>query len=77
MNQNLLVTLLLSAIVGVIVYYLCKDIGNDAYEEGYKDGMIKAMKENDYVLVEFEDGGREYRKKSELKDLVAHKVVEK
>lgn len=45
-------------------------------EDGYKKGQIAALNDKqEYRLVEFEDGTRDYYKESELKDLIPHKVI--
>lgn len=47
------------------------------YVAGLKQGQVDALNGiQRYVLIEFEDGTRQYRSKSELKSLKPHKIIQ-
>jgi hypothetical protein len=47
-----------------------------SFHNGYRESQIDALSgKQEYRLVEFEDGVREYRKESELKNLITHKII--
>ena len=69
-NEITVTIVVLISTVGMIL------ISNIRYQEGYKNGQSDALSgKQKYRLVEFEDGTREYRKESELKDLITHKII--
>jgi hypothetical protein len=51
-------------------------VNKAGYDNGYKKGQVEALNGNiEFVLVEFKDGSRDYYKRSELKNLVEHKII--
>jgi len=67
---------ILISVALIICFFVLFLYGKIAQEEGYKKGQIDYKNGIDkFTLIEFEDGTREYYKKSELKDLKVHKEI--
>ena len=65
-----------AVIVFVLWVFSLIIVSINRYKNGYREGQIDAMNDkNNYRLIEFKDGVREYRHADELSKLTKHTVI--